>query len=247
MSEGDHSDEQPRSQAFPATHWTLIRGVQSDSPDERKKALEELCRSYWYPLYVFARRRGLSVEEAEDAVQDCFVRMLARESFATADREKGRLRTWLLTQMSGCLADRARRRGRQKRGGNLVIESFDALVAEDRYRREPANHDSPDAAFEAVCAKVLANEVLAELRGEYFARQQAERFDALLPLLFSEGADERELLRVRLGLKDGALRVALHRLRDAFAARLRRRLELLTDNAEELDAEAAAIIGVLSR
>lgn len=247
MTESDHSDHQTSNPAFPPTHWTLIRGVQSGSADERKKALEELCRTYWYPIYMFARRHGLGVEEAQDAAQDFFLRVLQQETFATADREKGRLRTWLLTQMSGCLADRARRRGRLKRGGNLVIESFDALAAEDRFRHEPANHDTPDAAFDLACARVIAEEVLTGLRDEYLARQQADRFDALRPLLFADGAEDREALRARLGLKEGTLRVALHRLRDAFGARLRRRLETMVESPTDLEAEAASIIGALSR
>ncbi len=246
MSESEHSAPHPSHEVFPPTHWTLIRGVQSSSEEDRKRALNELCRTYWYPLFVFARRRGLAVEEAEDAVQDFFVRVVARETFAAADREKGRLRTWLLTHMSGCLADRARRRGRLKRGGNLAIESFDALAAEDRYRHEPAIHDTPAAAFEFACARAIAEEVLAGLRDEYHARRQAERFDALRPLLLADAADDREALCAKLGLTDGALRVALHRLRDAFGARLLRRLETMVESRDALEAEAAAIIRALS-
>lgn len=236
-----------RDPAFPSTHWTLIQGVQSDSEATRIDALETLCRTYWYPIYCFVRRRGLGIEEAEDAVQDFFARVLTRGTFAQADQEKGRLRTWLLAQLTYALADRARRSHALKRGGGAVVFSFDALTAEERYRHEPAVQETPEHAFERTSALAVVEEVLDELRAEHAARGHAARFDAFRPWLVDSPRDEEKAtLCKQLGVADGALRVALHRFRESFRSRMRRRLLASVETAEDLEAEIASMSAVLT-
>src|SRR6266516_6642279 len=133
---------------FTTTHWSVVLlAGQADSP-QANAALEKLCRTYWYPLYVYVRRQGNSPEDAQDLTQDFFSRLLEKNYFAKADRDRGRFRTSLLGSLKNFLVNEWKRAGRLKRGGDLTFLSFDANVAEDCYAAEPANESNPDAAYE---------------------------------------------------------------------------------------------------
>src|SRR3989442_3158752 len=154
---------------FTTTHWSVVlMAGQADSP-QANEALEKLCRIYWYPLYVYVRRQGNSPEDAQDLTQIFFSRLLEKNYFAKADRDRGEFRTFLLRSLKNFLVNEWKRAGRLKRGGDLTLLSFDANVAEERYAGEQIDESNPDAAYEQRWAVTLIEHGLATLRREYSA------------------------------------------------------------------------------
>ena len=155
---------------FAATRWTLVLAAARGTPSPRAaEAMAELCRVYWYPLYAYVRRRGYESHEAEDLTQEFFVRLLAKDSLAEVDRQKGKFRAFLLASLKHFLANQRDRRQAQKRGGGHVVIALDALSAESRYRLEPACQLTPDKLFERQWALTVLEQVLARLQAEYVA------------------------------------------------------------------------------
>lgn len=140
----------PRPEAgwFATTHWSVVLlAGQADSP-HGAEALEKLCRAYWYPLYFYVRRQGNSPEDAQDLTQTFLSRLLEKNYFAKADRDRGKFRTFLLGSLKNFLVNEWKRAGRQKRGGAVTFLSFDAHAAEERYGGEPIDESNPASAYE---------------------------------------------------------------------------------------------------
>src|SRR5258705_9447698 len=176
--------ERPTAAAFPLTRWSVVvQARQEASPEHSRAALEELCRQYWFPLYAFARRRGCSPADAEDLTQSFFAELLASRLFDLAEPEKGRLRTFLLTAFQRCLTDQHRREHAQKRGGGHQIISLDLSDAEDRFRLEPADNETPETAFETRWAIALLDSAMSLLEREYSAAEKQAHFEVLRPFL----------------------------------------------------------------
>src|SRR2546428_4839817 len=136
---------------FTTTHWSVVLlAGQADSP-QATEALEKLCRTYWYPLYVYVRRQGNSPEDAQDLTQDFFSRLLEKNNFAKADRDRGKFRTFLLGSLKNFLVNEWKRAGRLKRGGGVEFFSIDANVAQDRYAAQPTNESYTDSGHEQRC------------------------------------------------------------------------------------------------
>jgi len=184
---------------------------------ERRHALNQLCRTYWYPLYAFIRRKGHSPNDAQDLTQAFFARLLEKNYVAQADRERGRFRTYLLAALTHFLADEWDKARRLKRGGDREIVSVDAASAEERYRLEPI--DPLDAAklYERRWVTTLFDHVLARLEQEFRDCDKGELFDCLKGLLLadSENASYAEL-GSRVGMKEDAVKQAVHRMRRRY-------------------------------
>src|SRR5438093_5155269 len=151
-------DENENSAAMPerfdTTHWTAIQAAGRNSSTSAGRALEELCRSYWYPLYAYVRRQGNSPEDAQDLTQEFFARFLEKESFKLADRERGRFRTFLLTSLKHFLVNEWEKRQAAKRGSGQVF-SLDEETAEARYKFEPADNLTPERLYDKNWAAAL--------------------------------------------------------------------------------------------
>jgi RNA polymerase sigma-70 factor (ECF subfamily) len=206
---------------FPTTHWTLVTRVRQGGV-VRQAALEELCRLYWYPIYVFLRRRGHAQHDAEDLTQGFFAKLLHDQSFDAADVEKGRLRTFLLSSLDRHLADQQRRQGALKRGGGHQIIAFEELNAEERYCLEPQDHRSPEWLFTRAWAHLLLDGVRGKLRETFADTGRAVVFDALLPFLLMDDAPPsyREMAR-QLDSSETAVRLLVFRARTKFRELLR--------------------------
>ncbi len=225
---------------FATTRWSLIASLHGGDPRASRAALEELCAAAWYPLYAYARRRGLAVEDARDATQGFFVDLLERGDLARADRERGRFRSFLLAAFQHFLAKRAAAEGAQKRGGGRTILSLDFARAEELYGIEPADEASPEGLYQAAWARGLLDRVVATLGAEYDARDKGELFRALEGELAGDSTPRSELAR-RLGTSEGAVKVAAHRLRSRYRELLRQAiLDTLADPAE-LEDELSAL------
>ncbi len=238
--------------SFPATRWTVVvaaAGSVEGDPAAAQAALGELCGLYWYPLYAYARRRGLSPEDAEDATQSFFSSLLAENLFAAADPSLGRLRSFLLKAFGRDLADARRDRARQKRGGGAELIPLDLPEAESRFLAEPSGGE-PVHRFERTWAATVLEGALRRVEADYAATGRAGVFTALRPCLGAGGAGitEPDRLAASLGLSDVALRQAISRLRDRFRTALRAHVaDTLREPTEEaIDEELRSLRAVLA-
>jgi RNA polymerase sigma-70 factor (ECF subfamily) len=217
------------SARFLTTRWNLVLNAAGTGATE--DALEQLCRIYWYPLYVYVRRRGHGPHEAEDLTQEFFARLLERRWLAGIQPEGGRFRSFLLTMLNRFLANEWDRTQALKRGGGQVLVSLDELAPEDRYGREPATRETPELAFDRAWAVTMLDQALASLRREADAERRSTQFELLHPFLSREAGDgEYDLVAGQLGVSPGAVAVAVHRLRRRYREQVRQEvMETLVD------------------
>ena len=239
-----------RASPFPATQWTSVVAVcRTGSPSERQRALNQLCTSYWYPLYAFARRQGRTREDAEDLTQGLFRFLLERDLVASADPQLGKLRTFLLTIFQRYMGDAREREQALKRGGGQEVFSLDAEEGERRYEKEPADIDSPEQLFDQSWAMSVIDRALNDLRVSEQQAGKGQQFEVLEsflnPAKVSDG--NYEATSAALGMTAEATRKMVSRLRgkfrdflrDQIAATLRDPSDAQVD--EELQALKAAL------
>ncbi len=216
-------------------------------PALAQKALGEICRAYWFPLYSFARRRGLPPEDAEDATQTFFVSLLEKNYLASADGNLGRLRTFLLTSFSGQIVDAYRSAHRQKRGGGVEFIPLDLHEAEERLAAASAG---PTCSFENTWAAALVEGAAQRLEADYLASGRGPLFTALLPYLGTKAGEppDQAQLAATLGLSHMAFRQSLSRFRERFRLALRAQVaDTLRDPTEAaIDAELGELQAVLA-
>ncbi len=206
--------------AFQPTRWSLV--LQSQGQDERaKRALEELCAAYWFPLYAWSRRFGAAPEDAEDYVQGFFVQVLQKQLFAAANPELGKLRTFMLTAFRRHVNDEQRKESRQKRGGGQIV-SFDAAEAEAWYEVEQIEGESADHMFDRQWALTVLDQAMAKLEHLAASKGKSDEFAVMRPFLTGEAdVDDYERAGHGLGMSANTFKVAVHRLRSRFRAALR--------------------------
>ena len=206
---------------FATTRWSLVLAAGGTSSEASRQALSRLLETYWHPLYAFARGKGHLPEEACDLTPEFLLRLLERNYLGAADPRKGRFRTFLLTALERFLVDDWRAETREKRGGGRRILSLSATDAEDRYRLDPADTLTPEQVFERRWAMTLLEETLRRLEEESAAAGRGALFAAVKPILSGEDTgDGYAEIAARLGLKEGTLKTAVHRLRRRFGALL---------------------------
>jgi RNA polymerase sigma factor (sigma-70 family) len=240
------SDASHRSGRFEPTRWTFVLAAsrQGDTLAGRA-ALAELCETYWYPLYAYVRRCGYSAHDAEDLTQAFFARLLEKNSLAGASPEKGRFRSYLLAAIKHFLANEWDRSRARKRGGGKTILSLDGAAGESRHPLEPADGLTPDRIFERQWALALLDRVLDQLAAE-FAERPAH-FAALKDFLTADAAPGATAAAARtLGLSEGAVRVAAHRLRQRYRHLLRAEIAQTVDGRSEVDAEIRRLFSVFA-
>ncbi len=218
---------------------------QSDSA-QAAEALEQLCRTYWYPLYAFVRRQGHNAPDAEDLTQEFFARFLAKEYFERADPARGRFRSFLLACLKNFLAEQHRYAGRLKRGGGQPSVSWDSKTAEERYQLEPAEPLTPEKIYDRHWALTLLENALARLGGEQSAAGRQEVFAALKDCLWGEGGDTSYAeAAARLNMTVGALKVTIYRLRQRYRELLREEVANTVVAAEDIDSELRHLIAAI--
>ncbi len=220
-------------------------------PDEvsqthARKALEELCRAYWYPLYAFVRNRGYSSSDAQDLTQSFFARLIETGGFASADPERGRFRSYLLGAMKHFLANEWRRAQALKRGGGATFVELDALEPEARYALEPALSTDPDAGFDRQWAQESIARALEKLQAELETSGKGELFEALKGSLTGEEPARGETA-ARLGMTEGAVKVAVHRLRKRYRELLRAEIAETVSDPSDVDDEMRHLVDALRR
>jgi RNA polymerase sigma factor (sigma-70 family) len=242
---GVDESAQNRAVVFTTTHWSVVLEAQGQSP-AAQEALEKLCRTYWRPVYSYIRREGTGPEEAEDLTQSFFALLLERRNFDAVRKEKGRLRSYLLTSLKHFLVSEHRRAVTLKRGKGQQPVPLEELAAIGRTDMEPVHHLSADRIYERRWALTLMEQVLRRLRDEYAVAGNAELFDLLKQLLPDEpGAPSRAAIAARLGMTENAVRQALHRLRHRYQLLLREEISHTVAIASDIEDELRHLIAVL--
>ena len=202
-----------------------------------RAALATLCETYWYPLYAYARRRGMSADDARDLTQGFFTSLLERKDFEDVRQDRGRFRAFLLASLQHFLANDAARRRTQKRGGSITFLPLAFDEAEGRYRIEPAESTTPESLYERRWALTVIDRVLADLRREWEADGREAEFDALKSCLLGlNPSGGYAAIADRLATSEGAVKTAVHRLRRKFQTALRKDIaETVSDPADVED------------
>jgi len=233
---------------FQTTQWTLVVAAGDSQHPDSRAALADLCQAYWYPLYAYLRRRGYPQEEAEDLVQGFFAQLLEKNYIKAADKERGRFRSFLLTSLKNYAANEWDRRTAVKRGGTTATLSLDFEDAEGRYVIEPADERTPEQEFDRGWAMAQLNHVLDRMRSEAGAGDAAERFELLQGFLTGEGEDlPYKEVAERLGMSEGAVKVAVHRLRQRFGAVLRDEVARTLADPDDVDDEIRHLFAAFER
>jgi RNA polymerase sigma-70 factor (ECF subfamily) len=237
----------PRQPVFATTHWSVVLAASRTDTSRAQAALEHLCRTYWYPIYAHVRRRGHLPEDAKDLTQAFFLSLLQHQSIANVDQSRGRFRSFLLGAVDYFLANEWARVRAQKRGGGQTVLSLDLAAAENRFDLEPAHKDTPDKQFDREWAGALLDAVLTRLEHEYRQDAKAELFEALKPALaVSRESQPYAVLAARFKMTEGALRVAVHRLRGRYRELLRAEIADTVNSPEEVRSELKHLFQVMS-
>src|SRR5258708_18209818 len=232
---------------FATTHWSVVIAARGSELPEAAAALEELCRTYWYPLYAFVRRKGHSPHDAQDLTQAFFARLLEKNYVAQADRERGRFRTYLLAALTHFLADEWDKARRLKRGGGREIISFDAASAEERYRLEPIDQLDAAKLYERRWVTTLFDRVLARLEQEFRDSGKGGLFEGLKSSLIAEDAGlSYAELGAQLGLKEDAVKQSVHRMRRRYRELFREEIAQTVSTPGEVEDEMNHLFAVLS-
>jgi RNA polymerase sigma factor (sigma-70 family) len=232
---------------FLTTHWSVVLSAGGSDTPRARDALEHLCRLYWYPLYSYVRRRGHSPADAQDLTQEFFARLLARNWVGSADPQKGRFRSFLLTAMNHFLADEWDRLKAQKRGGGQRVLPLEVETAETRFQMEPPDPQTPEKIYERRWAQTLLETVFEQLRRAYEAEGKAALFAELkASLTQARAAVPYPDLAARLKVSEGALRVAVHRLRQRYRELLRAEIANTVVEPGEVEEELRHLFRVLA-
>jgi RNA polymerase sigma-70 factor (ECF subfamily) len=231
---------------FATTRWTVVMQAGTDSPSARQ-ALEMLCRNYWYPLYAYVRRQGHGSHDAQDLTQAFFARLLEKNYLADVQREKGRFRSFLLASLKHFLANEWDRERALKRGGGQRLIALDDDAAESRYKLEPKDEFSADKIYERRWALTLLDQVLSRLRREFEFNGRLQEFELLKEYLSAGRTSVSYALAAeKLETTEGAVKVAVHRLRKRYRELLRAEIAQTVATASEIEAEIRYLFAALS-
>lgn len=246
------SSDQPLREApgtaaqFATTHWSMVLEAGQGASKEANQALEILCRTYWYPLYAYVRRKGYDPHAAQDLTQEFFARLLARNYLSVVDRNKGKFRSFLLGCLEHFLAREWTRAHAQKRGGGQTLFSLDQIEAENRYLCEPTYELTPEKIFDRRWAITLLDQAMVRLREECLASQKGDLFEKTQNYLAGDkGEASYADLAASLGMSEGAIKVAVHRLRQRYGELVRAEIGQTVATLEEVDEELRYLFAVL--
>jgi len=234
---------------FTTTHWSLVlAAVGSNEEAQGREALARLCQIYWYPLYAFVRRQGHGPQDAQDLTQEFFVQLLDKDYLGDVDRSKGKFRSFLLAVLKHFLSKQWARGKTLKRGGGRPLLSLDTHSAEDRYRREPEDNATPERLFQRRWALTLLDRVLTLLCEEYEATGKQSTFEQLQGCL----TRDRNLLphaelAAKLEMTEGAVKSAVHRLRQRYRELLRDEIAQTVADPAEIDDEIRQLFSALGK
>lgn len=234
------------SALFTTTHWSVVLAAGEKETPESAAALELLCRSYWYPLYVYVRRQGYGPEDAQDLTQEFFAHLLGRDFLRGLTPQNGKFRSFLLVSMRHFLADAWDKARTQKRGGDQRPFALDGQQAEGRYQLESVEPANAETLYERQWGLTLLNHVLDRLQQEFASAGKQALFDALRPRMVGDKAGGTYAsLATRLGMTEGAVKVAVFRLRRRFQELFREEIARTVAHPAEVESEVQHLLAVM--
>ena len=232
---------------FATTHWTVVLTAGQRHTPQADRALEELCRAYWFPLYAFVRRRGHLKEDAEDLTQAFFARFLARNYLEGLNAERGRFRAFLLAALKNFLANEWDKSQRLKRGGGTAHLALDWQTADTKFQVAAPAEPSPDRAFDREWALALLAKVIERLQADCAAEGKAKLFEQLKSFLVAgKGEIAHGEVAQALSMEEGAVRVAVHRMRKRYRVLLREEIAQTLADPAQVDEEMRVLFGAFS-
>ena len=233
--------------AFVTTHWSVVVAAGRNDTARARDALARLCQTYWHPLYAYVRRLGHSPPDAQDLTQEFFARLLEKNYLAGADESRGRFRSFLLASLKHFLANEWDKASAQKRGGGQTLIPIDFNAAETSCCFEPADNTTPEKIFERRWALTLLDQVLRRLRAEHVRDGKEKLFEQLKSTLTeaSRSVAYAEIAR-RLDTTEGAVKVAVHRLRQRYREVLRAEIAETVASPGEVEDELRNLFAALS-
>ena len=244
--EGDEQAAPPRS-VFATTHWSAVLAATDHESPDASAALEQLCATYWYPLYAYIRHCGHSADDSQDLTQEFFYRLLQKDYLAQVDPRKGKFRSFLLAAVNHFLAKEWARARTLKRGGRIRFIPLDEAQAEQRYQAELSGERSPEEIYDRSWAIALLEKVLRRLREETAAAGHADRFEELKGVLVGERSSlSYAELAPRLRTTEAALKMTVRRLRNRYAELLREEIANTVPGPQEAEDELRHLRTVLS-
>jgi RNA polymerase sigma factor (sigma-70 family) len=232
---------------FPNTRWSLVLATRGGEGNRAQEALAELCRSYWYPLYAYARRRGLSPHDAEDRTQDLFRSLIEHRSLQSVSPENGRLRSYLLTSMKNAIAKVYRSQMTAKRGGGEVVASIDQELAEQRLANEPSHDQSPDVLYDRLWAYTVLEGAMKELESWYAGMKRLDLFQSIRGFIASnQGESSYREVAAELRVNEPALRAAVGQMRKRYRAMIEAQIRETVSSQADAAAELKHLQEVLA-
>jgi RNA polymerase sigma factor (sigma-70 family) len=246
--DGDPESAGTRASLFATTHWSVVLQAGQEESPQAAEALDQLCRTYWYPLYAYVRRQGHAPEDAQDLTQAFFAHLLSKDFLRGVGPEKGRFRSFLLTCLKHFLADEWKKAHTAKRGGAGAELLLDWEAAERRYAIEGRVETTPESLYERRWAIGVLDHALDRLRAEAVASGRQAVFDQLQRCLLGERTTEDYAqLGARLGLSETAVKVTVHRLRQRYRELLRDQVAQTVTRPQEIEDEMHYLLEVVSR
>ena len=236
------------AQSFVTTHWSVVLAAKQSDSSQAAAALEKLCRTYWYPLYAFLRRKGRSPHDAQDLTQAFFAHLFARSFLENVGPQKGKFRSFLLAALQHFISDEWDKARAAKRGGGQMFISIDDHNAEELYLLEPDASAPAERVFERRWALTLLAQALARLREEFVAAGRTREFDHLkvfLSTLTSDGAYDS--VAANLGLAADAVAVKVHRLRQRYGELIRAEIAHTVASPADIEEELRHLFDAIGR
>ncbi len=233
---------------FPTTNWTLIRKVREGGELAAARAMEEICRSYWYPIYAFARRAGFFTQDAEDLTQEVFANLITYDSIHAVRAEKGRMRTFMLGATKNIIHKKLRHDAAEKRGAARKALSLDEDDAESRYAQEPEDIRDPDRIFDRAWAEGVLDMAGKKLQEDFAKADNLDGYEQLreyLPL--GENATPYKEAAKRLGINESTLRLQIHRMRKRYGKFIEEEIAQTVSDPAEQKAELDHLLAVMGR
>jgi RNA polymerase sigma factor (sigma-70 family) len=231
---------------FETTRWSVVLAAGGHDSRAAHEALATLCEAYWYPLYAYVRRWGTNAEDARDLTQGFLASLLERRDFEGLTQERGRFRAFLLASLRHFLANDAARRRAVKHGGGAVLVPIELDDAEQRYAVEPSTTETPETLYERRWALMVIDRALAAVRREWRANGREREFDALKSCMLGRvPAGGYTSVAAELSMTEGAVRVAVHRLRRRFQSQVKRDIAETVSDPALVDDEIRYLVRAL--
>ena len=246
MTNGQTMHTLPGRSGFPTTRWTLVVAAGNPDRTEARSALVSLCENYWYPLYAYLRRRGYPADQAQDLTQEFFVRVLEGRYLDRADPDRGRFRSFLMSSLKFFVADEEDRNRAHKRGGGALVP-LEFSSGEERYQREPAHDETPERIFERRWALSVLDRVVERLRSEFVQHGRPEHFEQLKVFLLGQSDAPYAALAREMNTSEGALKVAIHRLRKRYRELFRQEIADTVVDPADVESELRHLASVLMK